>query len=122
MTTALVIEDNENNLELIGFILKSHGYQYLWAETGCEGLEMALREKPDFILLDIQLPDIDGREALRRLRQTEFGGNVPVIAITSFAMPGDREALLSAGCNGYLEKPIEAERVMRLIQQVLGEV
>lgn len=120
MKTALVIEDNENNLELITFILHAGGYATRCATTGLGGVAEALRERPDFILLDIQLPDIDGIEVARRIRASEAGSPVPMIAITSFAMTGDRERVLAAGCNGYIEKPIDPLRVMTQIENVIG--
>ena len=121
MTTALVIEDNENNMELITFILNTNGVETVMAKNGQEGIEMALSLKPDFIILDIQLPDIDGTEVLELLRATEVGKIIPVIAMTSYAMAGDREKLLKVGCNGYIEKPIDPENVMAQIQQTLAK-
>ncbi len=121
MKTALVIEDNDNNLELISFILHARGYATRSAMTGLDGVAEALRERPDFILLDIQLPDIDGIEVARRIRAAEGWPPVPIIAITSFAMAGDRERVLAAGCNGYIEKPIDPLRVMTQIEDVLAQ-
>ena len=121
MRTALVIEDNENNLELITFILHAGHYLTRSATTGLDGVAEALRERPDFILLDIQLPDIDGLEVARRIRANETGDPIPMIAITSFAMAGDRERVLAAGCNGYIEKPIDPLRVMSQIEHVLAQ-
>ena len=117
---ALVIEDNENNMELMTFILEANGYKTIRASTGQQGIELALREKPDFILLDIQLPDIMGTEVLQMLRDSEIGQNIPVIAVTSYAMAGDRERLLTAGCNGYIEKPIDPLVVVDQIKKVVG--
>jgi CheY-like chemotaxis protein len=117
--TALIIEDNEDNCVLMTQLLHSAGYQTLVAETGLDGLEMTLAEKPDFILLDIQLPDIEGTEVLQRLREREEGRNIPVIAVTSYAMAGDRERLLAAGCNGYIEKPIDPMRIIAQIKDIL---
>jgi CheY-like chemotaxis protein len=97
--TALVIEDNENNMELITFILEANGYATRRAESGLAGVAAALAERPDFILLDIQLPDIPGTEVLRRLRASGSCAGIPVIAVTSYAMAGDREKLL-AGMRG----------------------
>jgi two-component system cell cycle response regulator DivK len=122
MKTALVVEDNENNLELITFILHAGGYATRCAITGLDGVAEALRERPDFILLDIQLPDIDGLEVARRIRAGETGAPIPMIAITSFAMAGDRERVLAAGCNGYIEKPVDPLRVMAQIENVLMQV
>jgi two-component system cell cycle response regulator DivK len=121
MTTALVIEDNEDNMELISFILESNGYQIIKAWTGEEGVSLTLEKQPDFIILDIQLPDIDGYEVLHRIRGTTAGGDIPVIAMTSYAMAGDREKMLAAGCNGYIEKPIDPERVIEQIRRMIAE-
>lgn len=119
MKTALVIEDDDNNMELITFILESNGYQFIKAETGKRGIELALETSPDFIILDIQLPDMNGLEVLQRIRTSKVNGSIPVIAMTSFAMSGDREKLLSAGCNGYIEKPIDPIRVVEQITEIL---
>lgn len=117
--TALIIEDNENNMELITFILEAHGYQTLRAVTGGQGISLALSSQPDFVLLDIQLPDMDGADALKAIRGTEAGSRMPIIAVTSYAMSGDRERLLAAGCNGYIEKPIDPLLVINQIQGIL---
>jgi two-component system, cell cycle response regulator DivK len=121
MKTALIIEDNPDNMVLITRFLEKFGYRTLQAVTGMEGFEMALQKRPDFIILDIQLPDIEGTEVLRRIRSSEIGSSIPVIAMTSYAMSGDREKLLSAGCDGYIEKPIDPERVISQIRQLTGE-
>lgn len=121
MKTALIIEDNEDNMQLITMLLEKSAYLTLHAFTGMEGYEMALDKKPDFIILDIQLPDIDGMEVLRKIRASEIDNSIPVIAMTSYAMPGDREKLLAAGCDGYIEKPIDPERVINQIRRVIGE-
>jgi len=119
--TALVIEDNENNMELITFILEANGYATLRAESGLAGVAAAMAERPDFILLDIQLPDIPGTEVLRRLRSCESCARIPIIAVTSYAMAGDRENLLATGCDGYIEKPIDPQRVIAQIRKAIGE-
>lgn len=121
MKTALIIEDNPDNMVLITRFLEKFGYQTLKATTGMEGFEMALKKKPDFIILDIQLPDIEGTEVLRRIRDSEIGNSIPIIAVTSYAMSGDRQRLLSAGCNGYIEKPIDPEQIIAQIRQLIGE-
>lgn len=121
MHKVLVIEDNEDNMNLITFILHKNGYSTIWAETGRKGVELAVQEKPAFIILDIQLPDIDGFQVLPLIRGSELDHNVPVIAMTSYAMSGDRERLLNAGCTGYIEKPIDPETVMAEIRKILGE-
>lgn len=121
MKRVLVIEDNEDNMKLITFILGKHGYRTIEARSGAQGIRMALDEKPDFILLDIQLPDMDGLDVLRTIRDSEADGQIPIIAITSYAMSGDRERLLQAGCNGYIEKPIDPETIVGEIRQLTGE-
>ena len=121
MKTALVIEDNKDNMKLITFILEKNGYSTIRAEDGKTGIELALKEKPDFILLDIQLPDMDGQDVLKEIRKSEADGEIPVIAVTSYAMSGDRERLLEAGCNGYIEKPIDPVNIMNQIRKVIGE-
>jgi two-component system cell cycle response regulator DivK len=83
---------------------------------------VALRERPDFIILDVQLPDVDGTEVLRRIRKSEAGKTIPVIAMTSYAMAGDKERLLRAGCNEYIEKPIDPQRVISQIRRAIGDV
>ena len=121
MTTVLVIEDNADNMEIITALLGNAGYQIFTAMTGMEGLEMAIAKRPDFILLDILMPDINGDEVLQKLRATEEGKDVPVIAVTSCAMIGDRARLLAAGCNGYIEKPIDPMTIITQIREILGE-
>ncbi len=122
MKTGLIIEDDENNMVLITRLLEKSGYRTLQAATGLQGFEMALRQKPDFIILDIQLPDIDGTEVLHRIRSSEIGHTIPIIAMTSFAMAGDRERLLKAGCDEYIEKPIDPLRVISQIKSAIGDV
>lgn len=121
MQEALIIEDNEDNMYLITYILQKNGYSTVRAENGRKGVELAVKEKPDFIILDIQLPDISGFEVLPLIRSSAGGAEVPVIAMTSFAMSGDREKLLNAGCTGYIEKPINPETVMAEIKKIIGE-
>ena len=120
MTTVLVIEDNQDNMLLISDILEVNGYSVLQTETGLQGIEMAKEKLPDFIILDIQLPDILGYEVLARLRREATTQNIPVVAMTSYAMAGDRERLLAAGCDGYVEKPINPTTVMDEVEQVIG--
>jgi len=119
MKRVLVVDDNEANIHLVGFILKKHGFEVIEARDGTEGVALAIKEKPDLILMDIQLPDITGLEAARMIRASESDGKVPIIALTSFAMTGDREKALAAGCNGYIAKPIHVETFIAEIQQYL---
>jgi len=117
----LVIEDNEKNMYLMTFLLEKMGHRVLQAVTGEEGVETAEREVPDLVLMDIQLPGIDGFEATRRIRASVAARDVPIVAVTSFAMTGDRERLLAAGCNGYIEKPIDPDAIRAQISGFLGE-
>ena len=119
MQTALVIEDNKDNMKLITFILEKNGYETIRAETGNAGIELAIKKKPDFILLDIQLPDMNGIEVLKAIRKSKINGSIPVIAVTSYAMAGDRQRLIEAGCNGYIEKPIVVETIINEIRRIV---
>jgi len=116
----LIIEDNEQALYLLTFILKKHGYDVIQAHDGHEGIELASHVVPALILLDIQLPLLDGYAVARRLRGNPALADVPIIAVTSYAMAGDRERVLLAGCTDYLEKPIDPDTFMFQIEQYLG--
>ena len=102
----LVIEDNEKNAYLVTFILEKYGYQVIHARDGENGISLARQLKPDLILLDIQLPVMDGYAVATELMKNEDLRVIPVVAVTSYAMLGDRERILAAGCVGYIEKPI----------------
>ena len=102
----LIVEDNEKNLKLVRDLLEFKGYRTLEAGTAGEGISLAGEHRPDLILMDIQLPDLDGEAALRRLRAEPRTAGIPVVALTAQAMAGDRERLLGAGFAGYLAKPI----------------
>jgi CheY-like chemotaxis protein len=105
--SVLVIEDNEQNLYLMRFLLEKSGFRVYDARSGREGLLAAKRLVPDLILLDIQLPEMDGYAVARELREYTPLDQVPIIVVTSYAMQGDREKALNAGANDYIEKPIE---------------
>ncbi len=107
--TILSIEDNEQNQYLLTFLLERQGYRVVPAADGREGIELAATLVPDLILLDIQLPCMDGHEVAGILRGLAALGEVPIVAVTSHAMVGDREKALEAGCTAYLEKPINPE-------------
>ncbi|MCC6215629.1 MAG: response regulator [Polyangiaceae bacterium] len=102
----LYIEDNEQNYYLVEYILRVRGHALTWARDGRAGVDLALRDTPDLILLDIQLPVLDGYGVARALRSHSGLQSLPIVALTSYAMPGDREKALAAGCTGYIEKPI----------------
>jgi CheY-like chemotaxis protein len=118
-TRILIVEDNENNRYLIGYILRKHGHEVIEAVSGEKGLELALKEKPDLILMDIQLPGMDGLETTKQIRASEADGGIPIIALTSYAMTGDKERALKAGCTGYIEKPVDPETIMTNIESYL---
>jgi two-component system cell cycle response regulator DivK len=120
MKKVLVIEDNRDNMRLISYALERSGYAVIGAETGEEGVEQAIRERPFFIIMDINLPGIDGLEATRRIRASESNGDIPIIAITSYAMYGDRDKVLDAGCTAYLEKPIDPLTIVENIHAAIG--
>jgi two-component system cell cycle response regulator DivK len=122
MKKVLVIEDNRDNMRLITYALERSGYKVVPAETGEEGVELAIRERPCFIIMDINLPGIDGLETTRRIRASEADGEIPIIAITSFAMYGDRDKVLDAGCTAYFEKPIDPLTIVDKIHTLLGLV
>jgi len=105
----LVIEDNEQNLYLIRYILEECNYEVFSAMDGKEGIKLAASLRPDLILLDIQLPIMDGYAVARYLRQNPDLSKTPIVAVTSYAMPGDREKTIEAGCTGYIEKPIDPD-------------
>ena len=102
----LVVEDNERNMKLFRDVLEASGYRTLEATTGAGAVQLVIEHRPDLVLMDIHLPDIDGVEALGRLRADERTASVPVLALTAQAMEGDRERFLAAGFDGYLSKPV----------------
>ncbi len=102
----LVVEDHERNMKLVRDVLNANGYETLEATTGAGAVALATEHVPDLVLMDIQLPDIDGVEALAQLRDDERTASVPVLAVTAQAMHGDRERFLAAGFDGYLSKPV----------------
>ena len=116
----LYIEDNDHNFYLVRFILEGRGYEVVRAKDGPEGLEKAGREDVDLILLDIQLPVMDGYAVARALRSNPSVAGTPIIAVTSYAMAGDREKALAAGCTGYIEKPINPGSFASQIEQYLS--
>jgi two-component system cell cycle response regulator DivK len=108
LTTVLVVEDNDSSRKLFCALLDLHGYRTLTASTIAEAISVAFEYLPGLILMDIQLPDGDGTAALEALRSDARTAEIPVVAVTAFAMPGDRERLLAAGFDAYVTKPIDA--------------
>jgi len=110
----LIVEDNEDNMELLIQMLEDD-FDIIKATDGEEAIQIAQEEKPDLILMDLSLPKMDGWEATRRLKENDELRSIPIIALTAHAMPGDREKALSAGCDGYVSKPIEVDKLMKAI-------
>ncbi|MFZ2171136.1 MAG: response regulator [Methylococcaceae bacterium] len=117
--TILLIEDNEKNRYLTTYLLQKYGYQVFQAVDGRSGIEMAHQLKPDLILLDIQLPRMDGYAVAQELKKNQELRDIPIVAVTSYAMVDDREQILAAGCVGYIEKPINPETFVTEIEQYL---
>ena len=107
--TILLVEDNEQNRYLVTFLLERSGHRVTVAPDGPSGLALARQRPFDLVLLDIQLPGLDGHAVARALRADPITRDLPIVAVTSYAMAGDREQILAAGCNGYLEKPIDPD-------------
>ena len=116
----LIIDDNEHNLYLMTFILQKKGYEVVSARDGRQGIALAGQAKPALILLDIQLPIINGYNVARELRETPVLADVPIVAVTSYAMAGDREQILPAGCTGCIEKPIKPDTFAAEIERYLS--
>lgn len=119
MKKVLIIEDNDDNLYLVKFMLEKHHVFVRVAETGYAGFETAKNESFDLILMDIQLPDINGMEVTKMIREVDTLKEIPIIAITSYAMTGDRQRAIDAGCNGYIEKPIDPETFIETVFKYL---
>jgi len=116
----LLVEDNEMNSDMLVRRLKRKGYEMLLAVDGLQGVNMAKAELPDLVLMDMSLPEMDGWEASRQLKQDANTKNIPIIALTAHAMAGDREKALEAGCDEYDTKPIEFKRLLGKINSLLG--
>jgi CheY-like chemotaxis protein len=120
--TILLIEDNEQNRYLANFLLRRRGHTVLEAKTGIEGLALAATARPDLILLDIQLPGMDGHAVASALKGDPGLKAIPIIAVTSYAMVGDREKCLAAGAEGYIEKPIDPDSFVDEVERFLPDV
>ena len=117
----LVVEDNERNLKLLRDVLEYAGYGVRLARTAEDGVTLAVKEPPDLVLMDLQLPGMDGMEAFRRLRENPRTAGVPVVAVTAQAMKEDRERVLRAGFNGYVEKPISVRAFPDQVRRFLSD-
>ena len=119
--TLLIIEDNEHNFYMMNFLLEKNGFSVIGADNGKKGIEMAIEHKPLGILLDIQLPEMDGYAVAAELKKHDELSDIPIIAVTSYAMVGDREQILAAGATGYIEKPINPETFVDEIRKYLDQ-
>ncbi len=117
----LIVEDNPQNMKLLEMLLRAKDYILLKAYDGEEALDMAIREQPDLIVMDMQLPKMSGLEVTKRLRQTPVFSHTPIIALTAYAMRGDKEQFMEAGCNAYLSKPISTRELPVIIDRMLQE-
>ena len=117
----LLIEDNEQNRYLATFLLQARGWEVVHASDGPSGIALAGQCNPALILLDIQLPQMDGSEVARALKADPAVAPIPIVAVTSYAMAGDREAALGAGCQGYIEKPIDPDTFVDAVEAHLGQ-
>ena len=119
--TVLIVEDNELNMKLFHDLLEAQGYDTLQTKDGMEALELARANRPDLILMDIQLPEVSGLEVTKWLKEDDDLKAIPVIAVTAFAMKGDEEKIRQGGCEAYIAKPISVVQFLETIQSFIGE-
>ena len=117
----LIVEDNPPNMRLMEMTLRLKGYELLQATDGEEALNMAIREKPDLIIMDLNLPKVSGLEVTKRLRQMPAFNHTPIIAVTAHAMKGDKEKIIEVGCDAYLPKPINTHQLPRVVADMLRQ-
>ena len=115
--SVLVVEDNPQNMMLVRDLLHVHGYRVIQAKAGMEGWELAREHRPDLILMDIQLPDVSGLEVIKWLKNDEDLKSIPVIAVTAFAMAGDKEEILAIGCDDYISKPFSVFDLLQTLKR-----
>lgn len=116
----MIVEDNERNLKLLRDVLGAYGYRTIEARSGEEAIALVRSERPELVLMDIQLPGMDGVEALHELRRSGDLAATPIVAVTAFVMKEDRERFLGAGFDGYLEKPVDIQALRSLVDSYLG--
>jgi CheY-like chemotaxis protein len=121
MIRILYVEDNDDNVYMLSQRLRKHGFEVIVASDGQQGVEMAYREKPDLILMDLGLPSLDGWSAARLLKEAPDTRPIPIIALSAHTMPGDRERALAAGCDEYAAKPVVFERLLAKIDSLLQD-
>jgi len=121
MSRILIVEDNEKNMKLVRDILRHHKYETVEAATGEDGVRLAIERTPDLVLMDIQLPDIDGIEALRRIRSEHDFDAIPVIAVSASVMPDDQQKIVTSGFDAFVTKPINLKQFLATVQRLLAE-
>src|SRR5262245_28414353 len=119
--TVMIVEDNELNMKLFHDLLDAHGYRTLQTRNGMDALRLAREERPDLILMDIQLPEVSGLEVTKWLKDDETLCDIPVIAVTAFAMKGDEERIRQGGCEAYISKPISIVTFLDTVRRYLSE-
>ncbi|HEY8127313.1 MAG TPA: response regulator [Hyphomicrobium sp.] len=118
--SVLIVEDNELNMKLFNDLLVAHGYKTIQTRNGFEALELARKHRPDLILMDIQLPEVSGLEVMRWLKDDDTLCQIPIIAVTAFAMRGDEERIRSGGCEAYISKPISVMTFLDTVRKFIG--
>jgi two-component system cell cycle response regulator DivK len=118
---ALIIEDNEQNMYMLTFLLENNNYEVFQAFNGLDGIKAAIEHSPDVILLDIQLPQMDGYQIAKELRKKDDLQHIPIVAVTSHAMVGDREKAMESGATGYIEKPIDPDNFIQRMESYFSE-
>ncbi len=119
--TVLIVEDNELNMKLFHDLLEAHGYDTLQTRPGIAALKLARENRPDLILMDIQLPEVSGLEVTKWIKEDESIASIPVVAVTAFAMKGDEERIRQGGCEAYISKPISVSKFLETVKSFLGE-
>jgi len=119
--TVLIVEDNDLNMKLFHDLLDAHGYKTIQTRNGMEALELAREHHPDLILMDIQLPEVSGLEVTKWLKEDDHLREIPVVAVTAFAMKGDEERIRQGGCEAYISKPISVTTFLDTVRQFIGE-
>lgn len=119
--TVLIVEDNELNMKLFNDLLEAHGYRTLQTRNGLEAMDIARAERPNLILMDIQLPEVSGLEVTKWLKEDDDLRSIPVIAVTAFAMKGDEERIRQGGCEAYISKPISVAKFLETVRSYLGD-
>jgi two-component system cell cycle response regulator DivK len=119
--TILIVEDNEMNMKLFNDLLQAHGYNTIQTATGTQAKELALQHSPNLIIMDIQLPDISGAEATKDIKAHDDLSEIPIIAVTAFAMKGDEERIMQSGCDAYMSKPISLADFIGEVQGFIGK-